>query len=107
MYTYTLYIYICNPGLLVNPSHTDDDESWEGRKTCLWIYIYMYIYIYIYIYILMALTGKFCSLNQFFRGHFACRNKSMSPKSLFLNVTSYGENLLAVIVYHVVLSMDG
>ena len=55
----------------------------------------------------MALTGKFCSLNQFFRGHFACRNKSMSPKSLFLNVTSYGENLLAVIVYHVVLSMDG
>ena len=29
--------------LLVNPSHTD--ESWEGRKTCLWIYLYIYIYI--------------------------------------------------------------
>ena len=55
----------------------------------------------------MALTGKFCSLNQFFRGNFACSDKNMSPKSLFLNFTSYGANSLAVIVYHVVLSMDG
>ena len=65
-----------------------------------------HIYIYIYIYILMVLTGKFCSLNQFFRGHFACGDKNMSPKSMFLNFTSYGDNLLAVIVYHVVLSAD-
>ena len=63
-------------------------------------------HMYIYIYILMVLTGKFCSLNQFFRGHFACGDKNMSPKSMFLNFTSYGDNLLAVIVYHVVLSAD-
>ena len=44
----------------------------------------------------MALTGRFCSLNQFFRGHFACGDKNMSPKSLFLSFTSYGGNLLAV-----------
>ena len=55
----------------------------------------------------MVLTGKFCSLNQFFRGHFACGDKNVSPKSLFFNFTSYGDNSLAVIVYHVVLSMDG
>ena len=64
MYTYTLYIYICNPGLLVNPSHTDGDESWEGRKTCLWIYIYIYIYINgsygEVLFIESVLSGTFC-----------------------------------------------
>ena len=69
-------------------------------------YIYIYIHIYIYIYILMVLTGKFCSLNQFFRGHLAFVDKNMSPKSLFLNFISYGDNSFAVIVYHLVLSMD-
>ena len=54
----------------------------------------------------MVLAGKFCSLNQFFRGHFASGDKNMSPKSLFLNFTSYGDNSLAVIVYNVVLRMD-
>ena len=38
--------------LLVNPSHTD--ESWERRKTCMYIYIhictYSYGFIQIYIY---------------------------------------------------------
>ena len=51
--------------------------------------------------------GEICSMNQFFRGQFACGDKNMSPKSLFLNFTTYGDNLLAVIVHHVVLSMDG
>ena len=37
---------------------------------------------------------------------FACGDKNVSPKSLFVNFTSYGDNSLAVIVYHVVLSMD-
>ena len=55
----------------------------------------------------MAVMGRFCSLNQFFWGHFACGDKNMSPKSLLLSFTSYGGNLLAVIVYHVALSMDG
>ena len=54
----------------------------------------------------MALTGKFCSSNQLFRGHFAYGDKNMSSISLFLNFTSDGDNLLAVIVHHVVLSMD-
>ena len=55
----------------------------------------------------MALTGKFCSLNQFFWGQFACGDKNMSPKSWFLNFTTYGGNFLGVIIYYVVLSMDG
>ena len=37
---------------------------------------------------------------------FEKKNKNVSPKSLFVNFTSYGDNSLAVIVYHVVLSMD-
>ena len=71
------------------------------------IYIQIDAYIYTYIHILMVLSGKFCSLNQFFPGHFAFGDKNMSLKTLFSNVTSYGNDLLAVIVCHVVLSMDG
>ena len=71
----------------------------------MYIYIHIYIYIYTYIYMLMVLTVKFCLLNQLFRGHLTCRDKNMSPKSLFLNFTSYGDNSLAVIVHHVLLSM--
>ena len=42
---YALSLFIEHSGdiscsLLVNPSHTD--ESWAGRKTCLWIYINIY-----------------------------------------------------------------
>ena len=33
--------------LLVNPSH--NDESWEGRNTCLWIY-YKYVHVHKYVY---------------------------------------------------------
>ena len=64
----------------------------------------MYIYIYIYIYI-NGSEGEFCSLNQFFRGQFACEVKNMSPKSLFLNFMTYGDNFLAVIVHYAVPSM--
>ena len=62
--------------------------------------MHIYIYIYIYIYI-NGPCGEICSLNQFFRGHFAYGDKNMSPKSLFLNFTSYVDNSLAVIVYSV------
>ena len=73
----------------------------------MYIYTNRCVYVYTYIHILMVLSGKFCSLNQFFPGHFAFGDKNMSPKTLFSNVTSYGNDSLAAIVYHVVLSMDG
>ena len=53
----------------------------------------------------MALTGKFCSLNQFFWVHFACGTKTCPRK--VLDFISYGDNLLAVIIYRVLLSMGG